>query len=135
VATITFDDGKTPCADWLREQTLTRTILTAVSIAMSLIQMLLKMFIKAVSKYEAKHDATQRLKSTTTKMWVVQFISTAVILLLINADWREVVPLPENFPILAGKYRDFGINWYEGVGATICLTCFINAVMPWISFI
>lgn len=102
VATITFDKGETPCADWLQEYTTTRSILYSVSLSISMINYLLKTFIKFVSKYEAHHDSTQRLKSTTTKMWVVQFISTAIILLLINADWTGVVALPSNFPILAG---------------------------------
>jgi hypothetical protein len=71
-----------------------------------------------------------KLKSTTTKMWVVQFIATGLILTLINADWTSVVTLPSNFPILTGGFDDFNIDWYTAVGSTICLTSFINIVMP-----
>lgn len=55
-------------------------------------------------------------------------MSTALVLLLIHADYRQVVYLPENSPILAGDYSDFNVNWYESVGATIALSTFLNVV-------
>jgi len=114
----------------MQNYTATKSILYSVSFSISLINFILKSFIKIVSGYEAHHTATEKLTSTTTKMWIVQFTSTALILLLINADWRAVISLPSNFPILVGKYKDFSVDWYSAVGATICLTCFTNTIMP-----
>lgn len=121
------------CKDWLSEYSSTRAILYAVSASITLINFLLRFFIRTTAEFEAHHDATMKLRSTTTKMWIVQFIATGVILTLINADWSEV-DLPDNFPILSGEYSDFSIDWYSTVGSTICLTCFINIVMPLTNF-
>jgi len=68
-------------------------------------------------------------------MWTVQFVSTALILLLINANYSNVMTLPEGTPILAGEYQDFSSEWYGVVGATIVLSCFFNAVMPLMNFL
>jgi len=83
-----------------------------------------------MSEFEAHHTTTEKLTSTTTKMWVVQFLSTAIILLIYNANWTSVINLPYGFPIFTGKYPDFSFDWYSAVGSTICLTCFTNTIMP-----
>jgi hypothetical protein len=83
-----------------------------------------------VSEFEAHHTTTEKLASTTTKMWLVQFISTALILALIHADWRGVLNLPSGFPIFTGEYNDFSVDWYVAVGGQIVLTCFFNVIMP-----
>jgi hypothetical protein len=38
--------------------------------------------------------------------------------------------LPEFFPIFAGRFEDFTVEWYKNVGATISLTMFINVFTP-----
>ena len=62
-------------------------------------------------------------------MWVVLFFNSALVLLLINANYVKV-PLPANSPILRGPYKDFSTEWYGPVGATIAMTTVINAIMP-----
>jgi hypothetical protein len=105
------------CSQWLKDYTATKSILYSISISISLINILLKSFIKIVSEFEAHHTTTEKLASTTTKMWLVQFISTALILALIHADWRGVLNLPSGFPIFTGEYNDFTVDWYVAVGA------------------
>ena len=130
VAQVSFgSDGETPCQDWLTEYTMTRLILYAVSGSITMINFILKFFVRSTSNFEAHHDATIKMASTTTKMWVVQFVASGVILTLIYAKW-SVLNLPENFPIFSGDYADFTIDWYAVVGSTIVTTAFINIVMP-----
>jgi hypothetical protein len=62
-------------------------------------------------------------------MFLVQFINTGVVILLVNARISEV-SLPETFPVFAGRYSDFTVDWYKNVGATISLTMFINIFTP-----
>ena len=69
-----------------------------------------------VSKFEAHHTTTEELTSTTTKMWDVQFVATALILALRNADWSKL-NLPTDVPIFTGKYNDFNVDWYSAVGS------------------
>ncbi len=49
--------------------------------------------------------------------------------MLVNARISEV-KLPAFFPIFAGRFSDFTVDWYKNVGATISLTMFINIFTP-----
>lgn len=49
--------------------------------------------------------------------------------MLVNAKIKEI-KLPAQFPIFAGKYDDFSVEWYKNVGATLSLTMFINVFTP-----
>lgn len=49
--------------------------------------------------------------------------------MLVNARVSEV-KLPAFFPIFAGRFSDFTVDWYKNVGATISLTMFINIFTP-----
>jgi len=62
-------------------------------------------------------------------MFLVQFINTGIIILLVNAD-LQIEFLPNNFPILKGDYADFTIEWYRVVGTTIVLTMILNVFSP-----
>jgi hypothetical protein len=58
----------------------------------------------------------------------MQFINTAVIILLVNFN----VKIPDSLkndgllfgiiPIFDGKYDDFSVMWYFNVGVTLCTT-------------
>jgi hypothetical protein len=63
------------------------------------------------------------------KMFFIQLINTGLLILIVNAKVSEVT-LPEFFPIFAGKYTDFTVEWYRVVGATIVLTMMINIISP-----
>ena len=70
-------------------------------------------------------------------MWVVQFINTAVILIIINNRLnddgliRRVLKTTgtDSFAF-DGKYADFSTTWYSVVGITIFTTAFINGITP-----
>jgi len=62
-------------------------------------------------------------------MWTVMFVNSALVLLLINANYIRV-PLPANSPVLRGPFKDFNTEWCGPVGATIAIPTIINAVTP-----
>jgi len=49
-----------------------------------MINTILKMFLRKVVVFEKRRNLTSELISATTKMFLAQFINTAVILLVIN---------------------------------------------------
>lgn len=69
-------------------------------------------------------------------MWIIQFINTAVILLIINmklskgliSSLLETLGLEDTF--FNGPYADFNTDWYNVVGITIFTTAFINGFVP-----
>ena len=74
-------------------------------------------------------------------MWIVMFVNTALILLLINfrlddnSRLREIFEVPSQSPVLQGEFADFRPEWYGIVGTAIALSCFTNAVMPFSNFL
>ena len=60
-------------------------------------------------------------------MFVVEFINTGVIILLVNFRLNFYI---YGVPIIAGKYSEFSVDWYRMVGSTIILTTLLRLVTP-----
>jgi len=61
-----------------------------------------------------------------------EFINMVLLLLLVNAKVPEL-NIPDEFPILGGRFPDFNVPWYRTVGSTIMLTMLINIIIPHIT--
>jgi hypothetical protein len=83
----------------------------------------------ALSSFQRFLNKTEEKASSIVKMFLVQFINTGLVLLLVNARISGV-NLPSAFPIFAGRFSDFTVEWYKNVGSTISLTMFINIFTP-----
>jgi hypothetical protein len=66
------------------------------------------------------------------KVFVVEFINTAVIIFLVNFNLDISI---FNMPIIDGNYTEFSVEWYRVVGSTIVLTMLIRTVSPHIATI
>ncbi len=64
------------------------------------------------------------------KVFVVEFINTAVIIFLVNFKLNISI---FNIPIIDGNYTEFSVEWYRVVGSTIVLTMLIRTVSPHIA--
>lgn len=65
-------------------------------------------------------------------MFITQFFNTAILLILVNANFEEVgLPLATVFD---GPFRDFTPTWYTNVGYRVTQTMLINAFFPYIEF-
>ncbi len=64
------------------------------------------------------------------KVFVVEFINTAVIIFLVNFNLDISL---FNMPIIDGNYAEFSVEWYRVVGSTIVLTMLIRTVAPHIA--
>ena len=70
-------------------------------------------------------------------MWVVQFINTAIILLLVNNRLKENSIVQKILMrtglsefMFNGEYEEFNASWYGQVGVAIALACIINTIAP-----
>ena len=61
-------------------------------------------------------------------MFVLQFLNSGIIILLINLKMDYMDDSP--YPILKGDYKKFSSEWYRLVGSTITLTLFLMTLMP-----
>lgn len=123
-----------PCQVWLTDYTFSLSIIYGLAFFISLINKVLTEVLYYLSYVERPHTLTQQLEGATSKSWIVMFVNSGLVLLLINADYVRV-PLPSNSPVLRGPYRDFSTEWYGPVGATIVMTAIINAVVPFANLV
>ena len=72
---------------------------------------------------------TEEKASSIIKMFLIQFINTGLVILLVNAKISEI-KLPKFGPLFAGEYQDFTVQWYRVIGSTISFTMLINIITP-----
>jgi len=128
------DDKEAACVGWLTEYTFSRTIIYGVALFISGLNGVLRIFLREASKHEKSHTVTKQLTSASTKMWVVMYINSGLVLLLINAK-IEKWKIPDGMPVFDGKYPDFTAEWYATIGTTIAMSCLFTSVSPWANFL
>ena len=130
VRDIRFSDGNTYCDDWLTDYSVNTLIIWSMVMVISMVNVMLKTAMRMISVYERRHDKTDLVISNTIKMFIVQFINTAVLILVVNA---QVDGTPDWFPVLNGQYDDFTTEWYKQIGVSIILTMMIGIISPHIA--
>ena len=103
----------------------------AIVIGINLVNFFLKVILKIIVKFERRHDKTEEVVSTTLVLFVVTFINTAIILLIVNINLD--LGLPDYFPIFAGDYDEFTVEWYRTIGSSIVVTMIIGIFSPHIN--
>jgi len=87
-----------------------------------------------ISSLERNKFITDKLTSSLTKMFLVQYVNIGIIVILMYANVDEA-NLPSDFPILRGDYKKFNIDWYKVVGSTLMMTMIIQIVAPHLSYL
>ena len=126
-----------PCKQWLDDYNNAQTIGIVVSVSLSVINGLLRWILRNSSKVEGHHTVTGQLNSAFSKMWVLQFVNTAIILLIVKNRLAgsgliqtALSTVGLNGLFFNGAYSDFTPEWYDVVGITIFTTAFINGISP-----
>jgi Ran GTPase-activating protein (RanGAP) involved in mRNA processing and transport len=85
-----------------------------------------------LTELERHHSKSQFSASLCMKIFLAQFLNTALVLMLVNARFPNNVnfPMGETLGVMAGPYDDFSRAWYSAVGVQISMTMMINVVMP-----
>ena len=80
---------------------------------------------------------TKQVAGAFSKMWILQYFNTAILLILINNNLSDsglimtfLNTLGLNGIFFNGDYGDFTTEWYSVVGITIFTTAFINGLTP-----
>lgn len=89
-----------------------------------MINTMLKFILRKMVIFEKRRNMTSELVSATTKMFLAQFINTAIILLVINGGISWITYSAEDV------YEDFSVEWYRDVGATLIMTMLMNVFTP-----
>lgn len=108
-----------------------------ISISITVINTILRESLRSSAKFEGHYTVSEKLSSAFSKMWVLQFINTAIILIIINNRLSPngiITRLTETTGtsgiLFNGDYSDFNTEWYSVVGITIFTNSFIGALTP-----
>ena len=108
-----------------------------ISISITVINTILRESLRASAKFEGHYTVSEKLSSAFSKMWVLQFVNTAIILIIINNRLSPnglITALTETTGtsgiLFNGDYPDFNTEWYAVVGITIFTNSFIGAITP-----
>lgn len=130
VKDIKFSNGEKYCDDWLFSYSVNNALIWCMVLVMSMINVMLKVAMRILSAFERRHDKTDLVISNTFKMFIVQFVNTALIILIVNA---KLDFMPSWSPIFNGEYEDFTTEWYKQIGVSIILTMLIGIFSPHIA--
>jgi hypothetical protein len=92
-----------------------------VALGISIASFIVEQALLWISKFESPHTKPSLTFSIMLKIFVVSFINTAVIILLVNFKLNFKIG---TIPIIAGQYSEFSVDWYRVVGSTIVRSSF-----------
>ena len=137
MAKIKFPDETLPCKVWLEHHSLSTGLGYGISFFIGTVNNLLATALRNSSKLEGHHTETEQLGSAFSKMWIVQFFNTALILILINnrisSDGfikRVLGQIGVSDLVFSGEYYEFSSEWYKVIGITIFTSAVINGFTP-----
>ena len=137
VVDFAFPDGSIPCDLWLDDYNSSNQLALLISIASSSVNAALRAFLRYSSRFEGHHTVTKQIQGAFSKMWILQYFNTAILLILINnnlSDSGLIMTFLKmaglNGLFFNGDYGDFTTEWYSVVGITIFTTAIINGLTP-----
>lgn len=116
------------CVDWLKDKSITTAVTVAASLSIILVNFGLGMIMRKLTSFEAHHHMEALNKSLAERLFIAQFINTAVLILIVNAPiekYVKIIPTGQT-----GKYDDFNPQWYQYVGSSLVTTMIINCFTP-----
>ena len=120
----------TVCGDFAGSFAATNSILLAVSLVVAFVNTALKGVLKTLARFEHHHSVSALSASIVLKVFLAQFLNTALIIVVVNA---KLVALTIDIgigKIFDGEFDEFDMRWYAVVGASVSLTMVLNIVIP-----
>jgi hypothetical protein len=104
------------------------------------INIVLKSGLAFLVPQEKHHTRTDSDRSLVHKVFIAQFINTALVALLVNARISGFAELSSSsdgskFPLFTGPYEDFNLPWYIDIGGNHVVTMISNAVQTFIPIV
>jgi hypothetical protein len=125
--------GKEPlCASFAKQWLAASASRGGSSLAVVLVNVLLELVMGKLTRFERHHSRSQEASAVVGKVFVAQFLNTALIVLLISGrlPGGKLSLGLESWGILNGDFVDFDRRWYYEVGAAISLTMVVNSLVP-----
>ncbi|POM67811.1 Transmembrane protein [Phytophthora palmivora] len=121
-----------PCRGFTKDYLIKNSFMLFAAGIVVVVNFLLNNILRMFAVFERHSSESTRTIRVAVRMFVAQFLNTAIIVMLVNASFGlgNVKVAKE---LLGGKYADFERGWYPTVGMGIATTMLLNAFLPQIT--
>jgi len=114
------------CEEWVFAYAYASAFLYGAAFITIAINVVLNQLVFIGVSFEKHNNATSELRARALYLFVLQFINTGLLVLLLNAQ----ISSPTFSLLRSGENPDFNASWYSSVGTSIILTMLLNLVIP-----
>lgn len=124
------------CYSWAASFVKVQALTIGAVLVVIAINFILKTVLKTLVLKEKRHTLSEQVISIMKKIFLAQFINTAILLVLINANLNYFKTSADskkeagNSLLFNGRHDDFDVAWYNDVGIALMLTMVVNAIAP-----
>ena len=108
-------DGEEPiCKSFVEQFLLAEMLKNIQGLFIVVVNLVLELVMYKLTELERHHSKSQFSASLCMKIFLAQFLNTALVLMLVNARFPNNVnfPMGETLGVMAGPYDDFSRAWY-----------------------
>lgn len=98
-------------------------------VAVAVINFVLKAVLMYFVSFERHHSVTERSQSMMLKLFVVQFINTGLLIIVVNLNLHDTfqhIGILKTFKFGEGNFDDISSGWYISVGVSLVFTILSN---------
>jgi len=127
-----FGKEQTYCKPYTSGYTIELGLGVLSTVLVVAINFALKSVATRLVELEKHHNTSSFQSSTMEKLFVAQFINTAMVAVIVNARWPWITDQLEGTPLdgnaFIGQYTDIDSTWYQDVGSSIVVTMMVSPV-------
>jgi hypothetical protein len=124
------------CNDLAQALLLSNTFMLVAAMAVVFVNTTLKVILTKLAVLERHNSISAQSKNMTFKIFLAQFLNTALVVLILNAEVpaevKSMMPPPADM-MAKGTYEDLLRVWYVNVGKGLTMTMMLNIFIPHIS--
>ncbi|CAD7965733.1 unnamed protein product [Amoebophrya sp. A25] len=129
-ALISDSELRNECDGYFWDATVVVALTSVLSLAVVVVNAVLKTVLVALTAWERPATISLLERGVATKVFVAQFVNTALLILFLNARPLSDHSFASDALGTKGEYSDYSHEWYATVGAAVSLTLAINVLSP-----
>ncbi|CAD8188725.1 unnamed protein product [Paramecium pentaurelia] len=132
---MTFSNGEQLCQQWFNDYVKIVGWPFLIVVVIIFINQIIQIIFTKFAEFEGHRSKSKQLSSRLLKVFVVQYINTALVILIINIKFTSELNISSFSVLLNGKFDDISVQWFNQVGTTILLTMLIYVIGPIINIV
>jgi alpha-tubulin suppressor-like RCC1 family protein len=128
-----LDVARDYCAPYLETLTRVQALSITAIVGVIAINTALTTVLNACAIFEKHHSITEEEGAIAVKVFLAQFMNTALISTIVNTDLAYYFPILQPLKdsnLLTGIHKDFTSDWFSMVGAPIVTTVLPASISP-----